>query len=150
MQTCSTCNVEKPLDSFVTRIVAGEKRYRKTCKQCKNIKARDKYQNDPTVKANTLARATQYRELNPEKQLLAVRRSTWKNAGIDPDLAEAYYLAHDGNCEICGRKPMKLCIDHCHTSGKIRGMLCTQCNSLLGMAKDSTTTLSNAIAYLNR
>jgi len=39
-------------------------------------------------------------------------------------------------------------IDHCHNSGKVRGLLCSFCNSLLGYAKDSIETLESAIRYL--
>ncbi len=39
-------------------------------------------------------------------------------------------------------------IDHNHDSGEFRGVLCTNCNSLLGMAKDSKSILEAAIDYL--
>jgi len=39
-------------------------------------------------------------------------------------------------------------IDHCHSTGKIRGLLCFHCNRALGMFKDSTDTLTKAIKYL--
>lgn len=58
-------------------------------------------------------------------------------------------------CKICSihvndltGKKKKLCVDHCHTTGKVRGLLCEVCNSMLGMARDSTITLQAAIAYL--
>jgi hypothetical protein len=60
-----------------------------------------------------------------------------------------------GCCKICGKhvsslkgKKTRLCVDHCHTTGKVRGLLCEPCNTLLGMAKDDTRTLQSAIAYL--
>lgn len=46
--------------------------------------------------------------------------------------------------------PKKLYIDHCHTTGTVRGLICQQCNTLLGMAKDSIPTLENAIVYLRK
>jgi len=39
-------------------------------------------------------------------------------------------------------------VDHSHTTGKVRGLLCSCCNTLLGMAKDNITILQNAIKYL--
>jgi len=51
-------------------------------------------------------------------------------------------------CEICGSKS-KLCYDHCHTTGKFRGTLCTKCNVAIGLFADNTNSLSKAIAYLN-
>lgn len=41
-----------------------------------------------------------------------------------------------------------LYVDHCHTTGKVRGLLCNHCNSVLGHARDRTFVLENAIAYL--
>jgi hypothetical protein len=69
-------------------------------------------------------------------------------------------LAEEQNhrCAICFEvfeddKPMKgkgPCIDHCHTTGKIRGLLCRHCNLMLGLARDNTTILESSIVYLNR
>ena len=60
-----------------------------------------------------------------------------------------------GCCKICSKhvssligKKTRLCVDHCHTTGKVRGLLCEPCNTLLGMAKDNTQILQSAIAYL--
>lgn len=68
-------------------------------------------------------------------------------AGYNNMLAE-----QNGVCAIC-KKPEeevgKLFVDHCHNSGDVRGLLCKNCNSGIGMFKDSTTLLSNAIEYLN-
>ena len=62
----------------------------------------------------------------------------------------------NGLCAICGKietvsnqfGPRPLCVDHCHKTGKVRGLLCSQCNHLLGNAKDNIGVLQNAITYL--
>ena len=53
-------------------------------------------------------------------------------------------------CAICGNKDnnKKLAVDHCHTTGVIRGLLCSACNTSLGKFKDSVELLQNAIQYL--
>ena len=61
-------------------------------------------------------------------------------------------------CEICGKPETvfnkhglrSLCVDHDHTTGEVRGLLCTQCNHLLGNAKDDIRILTKAIEYLYR
>lgn len=66
--------------------------------------------------------------------------------------------AQGGACAICGNpetavhpvtmEPRRLAVDHCHDSGKVRGLLCSNCNKMLGHAKDSIATLEAAIQYL--
>lgn len=53
-------------------------------------------------------------------------------------------------CEICGTTEGTMCIDHCHTTGKVRGCLCSQCNTAIGMMKDDVGRLASAIQYLQR
>ena len=50
-------------------------------------------------------------------------------------------------CMICG-STHKLCIDHCHTTLNVRGILCSKCNTGLGMFNDNVDALVNAIKYL--
>lgn len=56
----------------------------------------------------------------------------------------------EGKCAICKRKPPKIFVDHCHKTGKNRELLCINCNSLIGQAKDSIEILESAISYLNK
>ena len=53
-------------------------------------------------------------------------------------------------CEICGTKPKgrRLAIDHCHTTGKFRGVLCSYCNTAIGLLKDSPKLAEKASEYL--
>lgn len=57
-------------------------------------------------------------------------------------------------CEICGKSiednGRGLAIDHCHTTGNFRGMLCTNCNTALGLFHDDINTLKSAIKYLRK
>jgi len=59
-------------------------------------------------------------------------------------------MADDQNhlCAIC-KKLKKLVVDHNHKTGKVRGLLCTQCNAGIGMLHEATNILQNAIEYLN-
>lgn len=56
-------------------------------------------------------------------------------------------LAKHNSCEVCGSQE-RLCIDHDHATGKIRGLLCGNHNFLLGFAQDNQDTLHNCIRYL--
>jgi hypothetical protein len=56
----------------------------------------------------------------------------------------------EGTCELCGEFSKKIHLDHDHTTGKVRGWLCSGCNNGLGQFKDDTQRLRAAILYLER
>jgi Recombination endonuclease VII len=57
--------------------------------------------------------------------------------------------AQQGNaCAICRKVTRALCIDHCHVTGRVRGLLCRSCNSALGFYADDPRLLRAALAYL--
>jgi hypothetical protein len=51
-------------------------------------------------------------------------------------------------CKICSKQVDTLYVDHCHETSKIRGLLCSNCNTGLGFFKDDISVLEKAIAYL--
>lgn len=72
--------------------------------------------------------------------------------GITQSEWDALFAAQDNCCAICkgedpGSKGWNT--DHCHTTNKVRGILCQGCNLGLGNFKDNTTALAGAIEYLN-
>lgn len=76
--------------------------------------------------------------------------------GILPEQYDQMSLDQGGVCAIC-RKPetatfkghtKRLSVDHDHGTGRVRGLLCTACNTLLGHARDNVEVLREAIVYL--
>lgn len=64
---------------------------------------------------------------------------------------EAMVQRQGGLCAICGgtnKNGRRLSLDHCHKTGKVRGLLCNNCNTGLGLFRDSQTALAAALAYL--
>lgn len=69
--------------------------------------------------------------------------------GITLDDYEDMAAEQKGCCKICGEYMGEaLRVDHCHTTGKVRGLLCNGCNVGLGNFKDSPEALLSAITYL--
>ena len=96
----------------------------------------------------------QYEANNKEKRSHQSRFTTIERKyGLSKDAYDRLLVAQGNKCKICGLLETEntfgyLYVDHCHTTNKIRGLLCHNCNSMLGYAKDNQTTLFTAIEYL--
>jgi len=74
----------------------------------------------------------------------------WKKSGIDITYEEykKRYDRLEGCCEICKEEFDALCVDHNHSTGKIRGLICTPCNLAIDHLKESPDIMNNAIDYI--
>ena len=68
--------------------------------------------------------------------------------GIEPEEYEAMKLAVDNKCEICFQHSNNLHVDHDHTTGTVRGLLCSNCNRGIGLLQENVLFLQNAISYI--
>lgn len=83
------------------------------------------------------------------------RRSHLKRLyGLTPETYDELVARQDGRCAICRTDDPGLKdvwhVDHCHTTGAVRGLLCAPCNTGLGQFKDDTSLLLAAVAYLEQ
>lgn len=73
--------------------------------------------------------------------------------GITIDEYNDIFTFQNGKCIGCNRHQEELkralCVDHCHTTGKVRGLLCHSCNSLVGFINNDIKILKNLINYIN-
>lgn len=72
--------------------------------------------------------------------------------GLALDGYDRLYLAQGGRCYICRRatgKTRRLAVDHDHKTGKVRGLLCKSCNTMLGHARDDPMMFFRAASYLD-
>jgi len=67
---------------------------------------------------------------------------------ISPERYEEIILEQNGMCAICKSKPPKLVVDHDHATGKVRGLLCNNCNRGIGFLKDDANILHSAAQYI--
>ena len=104
-----------------------------------NERKRLRWAADPEYRARGLADRTRYR--------LAKRLKTY---GISVEDYERMLALQNGACAICKKKPKRrlLCLDHCHRTGKLRGLLCGKCNSGLGFYDDDPIRTQAAADYL--
>lgn len=128
---CSTCSkvLELTGDNFyISR--SDRDGFQRNCKPCQKEHAKS---------------------LSPEQKEANWARRIERVYGIS---SERYYsmLAEQGGCRICGEGPVgavaKLAVDHCHRTGRVRGLLCTKCNSAIGLLSESRESLAAAINYL--
>lgn len=71
--------------------------------------------------------------------------------GITADEYQRIYQYQGGRCALCRRATgatRRLAVDHCHATGRVRGLCCKYCNRLLGFARDSVDFFRRCIAYL--
>ena len=73
--------------------------------------------------------------------------------GISVEQYKEMFTAQQGQCAICGTTDpghtrTNFCVDHCHSSGKVRGLLCNSCNTAIGKFNVDIERIHKAIAYL--
>jgi hypothetical protein len=79
------------------------------------------------------------------------RGKTLKSVNVTYNQYDEYLYSIGRMCEICGCAVRdKVCVDHCHSSLKFRGILCNNCKVAIGLMKDDLEILRHAISYLKR
>ncbi|HET8687100.1 MAG TPA: endonuclease domain-containing protein, partial [Methanosarcina sp.] len=126
-QTCNKCGIEK---SEVNFYLDRRRGYRnKICKSCKYATQKQN--------PNTLAWKAKYRESGRGREVQ--RRATLKRYGLTVEDYSSMLVDQGGRCAVCKKEETRtvrgviksLSVDHCHLSGKIRGLLCDNCNTVL-------------------
>lgn len=84
-----------------------------------------------------------------------IERQRYKKLGVCNTEYDKMLTQQKGVCAICSStlnssRYTKLAVDHNHRTGKVRGLLCTSCNTALGLMKDSPIRLEKAAEYLKR
>lgn len=142
----------------------------KKCTFCKQIKSLSNFWNDITRPDGLQAKCKycekeirQHRRANNPDQTLGQKvKKYWP--GLHPlDAAKLYMTLlakQNGVCKICNlpetelepytKETKRLCVDHCHKTKTVRGLLCKKCNAALGSFQDSAQNLKTALLYLEK
>jgi len=131
---CMSCGIEQPLSEFPNgTAISGKNEKLRPCRACNTAKVRA------------------WRARNPELYKAQQRRSRLiRRFGITPEEYDALFEKQDGHCAICGNPPNgdRLAIDHNHSNGKVRSLLCHKCNTVLGLVNEDTNILHKLIEYI--
>jgi hypothetical protein len=133
LSNCVFCNILRPLASNQVCRVCLKERHAKECTHCKSVKDYGDFYNSQS----------KCKECYSRKNL----KYTLKKHKISQGDYDKMLASQDGRCAIC-KLEKRLVIDHCHSSGKVRGLLCTTCSTSLGGFFDSPFLLNNACSYL--
>ena len=135
MKVCKKCGILKPLTEYSHKRPSGRKPgLQPRCKVCA---------------------AQDTRDWNVKNKETARERYLQGKYGIGENEYNAMLLSQNNSCIICNREfsdswgadaPV---VDHCHTHGHVRGILCNECNRGLGYFHDNKEALMNAIKYLS-
>jgi hypothetical protein len=152
MKICSRCKQDKPLDQF-HKDLSKRDHLHSQCKQCHSERQRNKRKNNPEWRELENIKSKQFRQNFPEKFRLGVRNATLKaKYGITAKEFNARFEAQNYSCFVCKRTESKgngaFHVDHCHTTGKVRGILCQPCNVTLGKVEESPVILRALANYI--
>jgi len=153
MKECKSCGELKSLSFFYSNKGMKDGKLNK-CTSCVNqqsIEYRKKH------KEKYQQKAKEWKTKEPEKYYRTLRNSKLKAYGITLEEYENMLKYQNGVCKICSKPETKgrgkdkatLAVDHCHDTGKVRGLLCSSCNRGLGFFGDSLLLLNKAADYLN-
>lgn len=123
---CNICNTEKDLKYFGPHINANKYGISRICKECNRGKSKT--------------------------------RQMYSKYGITTDKVKQMLIDQNNTCKVCfsnikylsrfNKRNESACIDHCHKTGKVRGLLCSNCNRALGLLKDNESIMLRAYNYL--
>jgi hypothetical protein len=133
MKRCCHCRQMKDKDQF-SRHTCRPDGLRDYCKDCHKIARKD------------------WEKKNPDKVRMYARRKARRKYymstyGLTVEERETLFEENGQRCEVC-EGTESLVIDHCHKTGKVRGVLCGSCNLALGFLKDKPSLAFKAGLYL--
>lgn len=125
---CSLCGTTKTIDQFPAN-KQGKYGVHSQCLDCRRSVHKYRYANGDSY---------------------AVRLKKLYNLSVKE--YEQMYAEANGRCQVCGTPEedlnKRLAVDHCHGTGKVRGLLCSKCNTALGQLDDDLNKISSLYSYL--
>lgn len=168
LKRCVVCRGALPLDDFNTERCRPDGKSPR-CRKCvAELRAIQAAVRTPEERARRVMYAKQWKETSgyeerrrqerstPEGRLELREKQLNKRYGMSHEDYERKLGAQNGRCACCDRPLQKTRagksphIDHCHATGRVRGILCVRCNNVLGMVKDSEEMLGKFAHYIRK
>lgn len=149
MKKCATCKELKTLDRF-----NNAKRYKDglyfRCKDCCRKQQNSNYAKNPE---KYRLKAKLWRDSNKDKHRSALRRCELKRKyKITPEIYARLLSDQNGVCAICSKAQDSFqkvfAVDHSHSTGRIRGLLCSRCNTSLGLIRENHSVALKMAEYI--
>lgn len=119
------------------------------CKTCNKEQARTRWQSDPAFRTRRIEESRKYQKSSKWKDSMLRR-----DYGISLDTFNEMRVQQSGRCLTCGiheddlTRPLN--VDHCHVTNKVRGLLCCNCNTAIGLLKENITVIDRVKQYLEK
>ena len=144
-RVCIKCEQGKPWSEFA-KDVHGYNQKTANCLDCRNAKSRQVYKDNPNVKRGEIK--------NRPDRLMRLYGVTWEQ--VVQTLANQFGRCANHGCskeislDVKGVQKNRAVIDHCHTTGKFRAVLCVDCNCLLGQLETKGAKVLGLMDYINK
>lgn len=147
MKICSSCCIKKDLLEF-NKFKKSKDGFTSYCKDCAKIKTKDWVNNNASKRA-----------INQRNYYLRNRNKLAQNKierlyGVTKEQYNLLLNIQSNRCDICKREfteKVYPCVDHCHNTGQVRGLLCNGCNTNLERLRSSKDEwISSAKEYLDK
>jgi hypothetical protein len=151
IKKCKTCKRDKDMSLFHRNRKSSDG-YQSNCAKCCSDYSKQ-YREEKRKEISEI-RKIKYESVKNDPEYLRKKRESkyLGRYGITLDDYEKMLFEQCGVCKICLNPPSgkkkRLAVDHCHITGKVRGLLCDHCNVGLGRFKDDAELLECAILYL--
>ena len=124
--------------AYREKVLVVQRNYYQRHKEQIRDRRRQRWRTDATYREKKLVRTREYQREKRFREIYGITLADY----------EAMFARQGGACAICKRTGMPLCVDHCHRTGEVRGLLCRRCNRASGFYEDNPDLLLAAAAYL--
>jgi len=168
-KTCNKCQRTLQITQF-TPYAANRDGRKHTCRACVNERIKELQRQDPSRLVKQREKSLAWIRANKDAYLASKKKSVAKNRhkirvyrrranlrafGLTTEMYDAMLQAQGGHCACCPQRPgvenngKHFPVDHCHATGRVRGILCVNCNRVIGWAGDDPARLRRLADYLS-